>query len=113
MAIIVTERPEIIIAEGGTELLNDWLSLRQRLWPHATLDHHESEMAALLRTPGRSAGYLALVNGTVRGMAEATLRSDHVNGCESSPVLFLGGIYVEPAWRRSGVARQICHAIED
>ena len=108
----MTEQPKVVIAKGSTKLLNEWRSLRQRLWPHAVLDHHESEIIALLRTPDRSAGYLALVNGTVCGLAEATLRFDYVNGCESSPVLFLEGIYVEPAWRRSGVARQLCHAIE-
>ena len=112
MANIVTEQPEIVIAKGSAKLLNEWLSLRQRLWPHPVLAHHESEIAALLGTPDRSAGYLALVNGTVCGFAEANFRSDYVNGCESSPVLFLECIYVEPAWRRFGMARQLCHAIE-
>ena len=89
MVNTITEQSEIVIAKGNTKLLDEWLSLRQRLWLHAVLAHYESEIAALLETPDRSAGYLALVSGTVCGFAKANLRSDYANGCESSPVLFL------------------------
>jgi aminoglycoside 6'-N-acetyltransferase I len=41
------------------------------------------------------------------------LRYDFVNGCATSPVAFLEGIYVQPDWRRRGVARQLCLAIEE
>ena len=45
-------------------------------------------------------------------IAEATLRHDYVNGCSTSPVSFLEGIYVRPAWRRQGAARLLCRAVE-
>lgn len=38
--------------------------------------------------------------------ADAALRHDYVNGCESSPVVYLEGIYVQPASRRRGLARR-------
>ena len=50
--------------------------------------------------------------GAVIAMAEATLRRDYVNGCSTSPVAFLEGIYVRPAWRRQGAARLLCRAVE-
>ena len=55
---------------------------------------------------------LARLHGASVGFAEARLRTDHVNGCDSAPVAFLEGIYVRPAWRRRGVARDLCDAIE-
>ncbi len=46
------------------------------------------------------------------GFTEATLRRDYVNGCETSPVAFLEGIYVSPEFRRGGVARSLIEAVE-
>src|SRR5205814_1792245 len=45
--------------------------------------------------------------GTAVGLVEVAIRTDYVNGTESSPVAFLEGIYVVPEARRSGVARQL------
>lgn len=41
------------------------------------------------------------------------MRHDYVNGCNSSPVLFLEGIYVRPVDRRKGIARLLCNAVAD
>ena len=46
------------------------------------------------------------------GFAEATLRMDNVNGCATSPVAFLEGIYVERWARRQGVARALVGVVE-
>jgi aminoglycoside 6'-N-acetyltransferase I len=35
-----------------------------------------------------------------------------VNGCETSPVAFLEGIYVEPWARRQGVAKELVAEVE-
>ena len=39
--------------------------------------------------------------------ADAALRRDYVNGCESSPVVYLEGVYVQPASRRRGLAQAL------
>jgi aminoglycoside 6'-N-acetyltransferase I len=49
----------------------------------------------------------------VIGFLEAAMRFDYVNGCEGSPVAFLEGIYVAPAFRKQGVARALIAAFED
>jgi aminoglycoside 6'-N-acetyltransferase I len=50
--------------------------------------------------------------GDSLGFAEAMLRTDNVNGCATSPVAFLEGIYVEPSARRQGVARALADVVE-
>jgi len=98
-------------ATHGT--LEDWAALRHALWPQATESVHREEAAALLGTPDRAVAFLAYdARGTVAGFAEAALRHDYVNGCETSPVAFLEGIYVLPGQRRSGVARLLVQAVE-
>lgn len=63
--------------------------------------------------PQKYIGYLAFDGQTVTGFAEASLRHDYVNGCETSPVAFLEGIYVAPEYRRRGIARALCDAVEE
>jgi len=91
-----------------------WLDMRLALWPDATADDHRGYMAISLAQPER---YLQLMmygeNGQPLGFIEGSIRSDYVNGTESSPVGFVEGVYVAPVWRRKGVARQLYAAIGD
>ncbi|SEQ53224.1 aminoglycoside 6'-N-acetyltransferase I [Devosia sp. YR412] len=92
----------------------DWLALRNALWPGDRDDEHAEEIAQLLREPGETVTLIARDADQVAvGFAEASLRRDYVNGCETSPVAFLEGIYVIPSARRSGVARSLVAAVED
>ncbi len=45
------------------------------------------------------------------GLAEAAVRHDYVNGAQTSPVVFLEGIYVVPSARRQGIAAQLIAAV--
>ena len=91
------------------EQVRQWLPLRHALWPDTSADDHAAEAAALLHS-NKLAAFLACVPAPV-GFAEASLRHDHVNGCDGSPVVFLEGIYVEPSQRRRGAARALCEAV--
>lgn len=90
-----------------------WLALRTRLWPATPLAEHQWELAQQLAAPARFVALLAFdENGRAAGFAEAALRADPVNGCATSPVAFLEGIYVEEAAQRRGIGRALCAAIE-
>src|SRR6476659_8789932 len=51
--------------------------------------------------------------GKIIAFAEATLRRDYVNGCSTSPVGFLEGLYVEAPYRGRGLARLLNKALEE
>jgi aminoglycoside 6'-N-acetyltransferase I len=91
-----------------------WLEMRLALWTDASAEEHRGHMAILLAQPER---YLQLVMYDERrqpvAFIEGSIRSDYVNGTESSPVGFVEGVYVAPDWRRRGVARQLFAAIGD
>ena len=91
-----------------------WLDLRLALWTDATADEHRGYMAIALAQPER---FLQLMmydeNRQPVGFIEGSIRMDYVNGTESSPVGFVEGVFVVPAWRRRGVARQLFAAIAD
>jgi aminoglycoside 6'-N-acetyltransferase I len=91
----------------------DWVALRVELWPNETRAELERQGRELLtREPAAVAFLLRDQAGAAIAMAEATLRRDYVNGCSTSPVAFLEGIHVRPAWRRRGLARHLCAAVE-
>ena len=91
-----------------------WLQMRVALWPDASPDEHRGYMAISLAQPER---FLQLMMYDEKrlpiGFIEGSIRSDYVNGTESSPVGFVEGVYVVPAMRRHGVARRLFEAIGD
>jgi aminoglycoside 6'-N-acetyltransferase I len=97
----------------GAGDLDDLARLRAALWPEQSLQAHRLEIVAAAEE-GR--GWVALLaradDGAAVGFAEATLRHDYVNGCETTPVAFLEGIYVDPEARRHGAAAALCRAVE-
>jgi aminoglycoside 6'-N-acetyltransferase I len=85
-----------------------WLALRQALWPDCPAAEHLAEMQSFLDEPEKYAQFVALdPDGVPAGFVEAALRTDYVNGTDSSPVAFLEGVYVAPQYRRQGVGRAL------
>ena len=89
-----------------------WLPLRAALWPDSAADTSR-EIQTILSAPKR---YLTLTfadkNDEALGFAEASIRTDYVNGTHSSPVAFLEGLYVKPDSRGQGIARQLVAGVQ-
>ena len=77
--------------------------LRRALWPDSPIEELKVRAPAMVADPP---AYLVLVarsdEGVPIGFAEVAVRHDYVNGCDSSPVAFLEGIYVDAARRQRG-----------
>ena len=96
-----------------SEDIPSWRTLRHCLWPQATTDEHEREIAEMLSAPERYVVFMAFSKTkTPLGFAEASIRYDYVNGCDTSPVLFLEGIYVAVEARRRGIAKALFQFVE-
>ena len=81
-----------------------------RMWAHKP-----SELAAefaVLTASSEAACFLAFDRDTPIGFAQCQLRHDYVEGCETSPVGFLEGIYVAEGHRLSGTGRALLNACE-
>jgi aminoglycoside 6'-N-acetyltransferase I len=102
------------IVRATSKHLRTWAELRHALWTWDVDDHaEEAEELYLAGAVGRAA-FVALDDaGKVVAFAEATLRHDYVEGCETSPVAFLEGVYVRPESRKAGVARALVEAVAD
>jgi len=81
----------------------DWLSMRMELWPDCPRQRHLEEMASFLREPTRFVQFIVRNSGGRGiGFAEASVRTDYVNGTSSSPDAYLGDLNVAPAARGKG-----------
>jgi len=91
-----------------------WLELRMALWPDCPRDEHLTEMAAQLQAPRRFAQWVARGADACAplGLVEVALRSDYVNGTQTSPIAFLEGLYIVPAAGRRRVAAALVGAVE-
>jgi aminoglycoside 6'-N-acetyltransferase I len=103
----------VIIKQCTSVEQEGWLDLRQQLWPDCPREDHLSEMSAFCAQPERFAQFVVYA-GSHRavGFIEVAVRTDYVNGTDSSPVAFLEGIYVVPEARRMGTARALAAAAE-
>lgn len=105
----------IRVVRPSAEHRGAWLALRHALWPDEdSLDAIVAFETCLAQPEGNLTTLLALdARGTAIGFAEASIRSDHVNGCDTSPVAFLEGIYVAPEGRLTGAGRALVDAVAD
>lgn len=86
-----------------------WHAMRPLLWPGEALENLEEAAAKLER--GHLLTIVACEGDRIVGFAEASIRHDYVNGCDSSPVVFLEGIYVLPEYRKRGIARALTETV--
>lgn len=102
----------IAVATSGDAA--DWAEMRGALWPGGgDGGTHADDINRLLADAGATVNLIARdETGRAVGFAEASLRRDYVNGCKTTPVAFLEGIYVVPPARGQGVARALVDATE-
>jgi aminoglycoside 6'-N-acetyltransferase I len=93
--------------------IDAWAELRADLWPDDDAAGHRAEIVEILADadPKLTAVVAVDEGGVVQGFAEGSLRHDYVEGCDSSPVVYLEGICVRPEARRTGVARMLAVAV--
>jgi aminoglycoside 6'-N-acetyltransferase I len=90
----------------------DWLELRLALWPDSSAAH-EADVAAFFGAPHDSVACFVAEDpdGGLVGFVETALRS-YAEGCRTSPVGYIEGIFVVPTRRMSGVGRTLVTAAE-
>jgi aminoglycoside 6'-N-acetyltransferase I len=102
---------ELLIRRAGKNDLPSWSEMRSFLWPSDTRSDHLAELTGLLEQDSVQ-GWVALSGPKYIGFAEASIRP-YANGCDSRPVVFLEGVWVDESYRNCGVGRNLLNAVED
>ena len=98
----------MIIRQASRADFHDVARLARMLWPAC----EPEELAPLLERPD-AAVFLCEAAGRPVGFAQCQLRRDYVEGCDTSPVGYLEGVFVEESHRREGAARAMVAACQD
>lgn len=90
----------------------DWLRMRITLWPDHSDNEHLAEMDEILADPMQPVFVVGRSNDKLGGFLEAGIRK-YAEGCDTSPVGYIEGWYVDEDLREKGVGRALVVAAED
>lgn len=82
-----------------------------QIWDSHTVDELETEFIETLNEK-QSVFFIKYINGLPVGFAQCGLRTDYVEGTESSPVGYLEGIFVKEEYRKNGYAKELLFSCE-
>ncbi len=89
----------------------EWLRMRQGIWPEAPLEYLDFDMDDILADVHQLV-LIAFQEGRPVGMIEANLR-EYGEGCETSPVGYIEGWYVNDELRGQRIGAKLVRAAED
>jgi aminoglycoside 6'-N-acetyltransferase I len=90
----------------------EWLRMRLALWPDGSEEEWQAEMSAILSDPQQPVFVAERPDGKLGGFLEVSLRK-YADGCDTSPVGYLEGWYVDNDLRRKGVGAQLVRTAEE
>jgi len=90
----------------------EWLRMRLTLWPDSSTEEFEPELDNILADPLTPVFVAARSNRKLGGFLEGGTRY-HGESCETSPVGYLEGLYMDEDLRGQGIAILLMNAAED
>lgn len=99
------------ITKATSDSLPVVVALACGLWPDNHAESLYSELAGIMEKP-EAAFFLAWEDEQAVGFAQCQLRRDYVEGTAFSPVGYLEGIYVAPAYRHRHLASALLQACQ-
>lgn len=86
--------------------------MARKIWGNDSVEELEEEFNDFVENSD-IVSFIKYMNGKAVGFANVSIRYDYVEGCETSPVGYLEGIYVEDCYRNNNFARELVIACED
>ncbi|MDR6726346.1 aminoglycoside 6'-N-acetyltransferase I [Paenibacillus amylolyticus] len=100
---------EIVHADETT--LDELTQLALKLWPENSWQHLRADFEDVLQSE-KDRLYLAKSQQSYVGFIHLSIRTDYVEGSNSSPVGYVEGIYVEQECRNQGISKRLVEAGE-
>jgi aminoglycoside 6'-N-acetyltransferase I len=108
----MTESTTVVIRRVSRDDYPEWLRLRALLWPRADRQALADELDSLRENLMTPVFVAERVGGGLCGLLEAATRA-YADGCDSSPVGYIEGWYVDEDVRGTGIGRLLVSEAED
>lgn len=97
-----------MLKEATTDDIDSWIDLRTKLWPHCTKQESRSECLKIIESERATCfvSYSTSDGNKGIGFIEVSTR-DYSDGCDSSPVGYIEGIFVSEANRKKGLGQKL------
>lgn len=97
---------EYIIEKVVDRNFEEWLKLGSKLWPKEPKNELRRIFLDMLSCEKEKAFICKIANVYI-GFINVSIRSDYVEGSKSTPVGYVEGIYIEPDFRKKGIAKRL------
>lgn len=102
---------EISIEIVSSNNLEDLVKLALELWSDCSFDEEMESYTEVINSSDQIC-YLYKINQDYVAFIHVSTRYDYVKGANASPVAYVEGIYVQPAFRGEGVAYELIKRAE-
>jgi aminoglycoside 6'-N-acetyltransferase I len=92
------------ISEANVEYLDHLTEMGIDLWPENNVEELRKEFSALIHS-SKDKVLLYIINEKPAAFIHISIRSDYVEGSNTSPTGYVEGIYVSPHLRRTGISK--------
>ncbi len=92
--------------------LSEQVTMVLDLWPDNTFEGLETDMLDLI-DGNKDILLMSITDENTSGFIYISVRTDYVEGSDSSLVAYIEGIYIKPGFRKEGIARLLFKAGED
>ena len=102
-----------MISKADLNSISKLAELANKLWSGDSIKELEEEFLESLDIKNEELFIYEMDNVGIIAFIQLALRYDYVEGCNSSPVAYIEGIYVEEEYRRNGIAQELVRAAEN
>lgn len=88
------------IIDINNENAQVWVEMARRLWPDYNAKDLQQILFRNLKSPNHKHWLCVNSAGEVIGFIDLSLRHDYVEGCSTTPVGYIEGLYVRPEHRK-------------
>ncbi|MCL2425526.1 MAG: GNAT family N-acetyltransferase [Oscillospiraceae bacterium] len=99
------------IIQANIEHLESWTKLAIMLFPDSTFEEELKFHKEIVESE-KEVGFLYEKDDRLVGFMNISIRSDYVNGTDTSPVVYIEAIYVLSEYRKYGIGRKFIEHAE-
>ena len=102
---------EITLEEISESSIPQLASMALALWPGCYFEEEKENCRDVLRSENQTI-FFARKGDHALGFIQLSLRTDYVEGTSTTPVAYIEGLYVEPGFRKQGIAEKLVKKAE-